>query len=85
MSQEQEEEAVITEDGQIVPRDPAERMAAEREADRDDDEEEDDPTFKVGVEDEQEEANVKVRRAPKKPTQEERRRHEATHLPYRSW
>ena len=31
LSQEQEEEAVITEDGQIVPRDPAERMAAARE------------------------------------------------------
>ena len=30
-------------------------------------------------------APVKVRRAPKEPTEEERLKHEATHIPYRSW
>ena len=59
-----EEEAVITDDGQTVPRNSAERMAAEREAEHDD-EEEVDPTVPDGVEDEQEEACIKVRRAPK--------------------
>ena len=74
MSQEQEDEAVITDDGQIVPRNSAERMAAEQEAEYEDMEEEH-PTVPDGVEDEQEEACVQVRRAPKEPSQEERRRH----------
>ena len=55
LSQEQvEEEAVITDDGQIVPRNSAERMAAENEAEYDNMEEAY-PTDSAGVEDEQEE------------------------------
>ena len=30
-------------------------------------------------------AQIKARRSPKEPTQEERLRHEATHVPYCSW
>ena len=30
-------------------------------------------------------ADVRARRSPKEPTEAERLRHEATHVPYRSW
>ena len=39
----------------------------------------------VDIEEVQEVAEVVARRAPREPTEEERMRHEATHLPYRSW
>ena len=91
---------IITADGQVVPRGDAERIAAERESGEDGPdsgavnahggmdapapleargEEED------NLEEVQEEAQVQARRAPKEPTRDERMRHEATHLPYRSW
>ena len=82
---------LITEEGEVVPRGEVERMAAEREADATAEAEVVDAEPGLGamapdlVEDEQEEACVRVRRAPKEPTHEERMRHEATHLPYRSW
>ena len=39
----------------------------------------------VDIEADVEETFVKARRAPAEPTEAERVRHEATHLPYRSW
>ena len=53
LSQEQEEEAVITDDGQIVPRNSAERMAAENEVE-DVDVQEEPPAQCDELEDEQE-------------------------------
>ena len=82
------------EEGEVVPRGEAERFAAELETGQVDGavEVEDDPAPLVArgsaadmEEDVQEEVKVQVRRALKEPTREERMRHEATHLPYRSW
>ena len=90
---------IITADGQVVPRGGAERLATERESGEggpvagsagaqvgeDAPAPQDARGEEENLEDVQEEAQVQARRAPKEPTRDERMRHEATHLPYRSW
>ena len=83
---------IITEEGEVVPRGDTERLAAERETGQVEETEVVEDAPALGdmatdlVEDVQEEATVQVHRAPREqPTREERMRHEATHLPCRSW
>ena len=77
MSVEEYEDCYVTEDGEIVPKDAKEQEA---EAKRGPNAQEE-----VDIEAYVEETFVKARRAPTEPTEAERLRHEATHLPYRSW
>ena len=85
-----------TEEGEFIPKDEAEREAEFARVDAECMEEEGDgdrraaPNAGAGVtvaveEEDMEVAQIKARRSPKEPTQEERLRHEATHVPYRSW
>ena len=69
-----------TSDGQFFPKDEVERDA-ETAGIMDVVEEEDLAEPVEGVE----ESPVRAKKAPKEPTELERLRHEATHLPYRSW
>ena len=85
LSQSESTDVLITEEGEIVPRGVHERRAAENEADSEDSLAQRVETEEQYFEEEQEEAEGKVRKAPKEPTREERMRHEATHLPYKSW
>ena len=69
----------VTADGNIIPIDPAERAAEmERMGSDDVDDIEND-------ENEMDEIAVKTLRDPGSPTREERKRHYATHMPFRSW
>ena len=71
-------------EGEIVPRgSPEERQAADRVWDEEDMREAE--ASAVQPSDSHEEVDMKMRRAPKEPTKEERERHELTHLPYRNW
>ena len=85
---EQLEGFYATEEGAYIPIDEADRQAEMTRVDVPEDtprpvEEEEE----AGNEDEDtmEAEIIQARRAPKEPSEEERRRHEATHLPYRSW
>ena len=77
---EEEEHMLITEDGQMLPRDVDDR---DRETEM----------FEAGEGAEAEvvdspvveEVMVKARRPPQEPSEAERLRHEATRIPYRSW
>ena len=75
-------DVVETVHGEIVPLDEGERNAEMERVDLPEDARE---SMEEEVEEEMEEAPVNARRAPREPTEEERRRHEASHLPYRSW
>ena len=80
----------ITEEGEIFPLDAEERereiarMQVGMEA-RSDGIEGPDTGAHEMLEEEEDECTVNVKRAPREPSEEERRQHEATHLPYRSW
>ena len=78
---EEEKHMLITEDGQMMPRDVEDR-------DRETEAFEAGEEFKEAVMESAEAAEevmVKARRAPQEPSEAERLRHEATHIPYRSW
>ena len=70
------DEALVTMEGEVFPKDIADRDA---ETMRVMDEEE----VHVDGDCDADEAVVKARRSPTEPTEEERLRHEATHVPYR--
>ena len=70
----------VTTDGEILPKDVVERDAETARINV-----EDEPDGVEAGEEEAVEAAIKARRAPKEPTEAEVIRHEAMHLPYRSW
>ena len=83
----QDDDVFITEDGQFFPLSESDR-AVEMERMGDDCLRPSgliDPTSLDHLEEEVQEGFVKARLPPKEPTEAERLRHEATHIPYRAW
>ena len=84
----------ITAEGEYLPIDEAERHAKTARVDHPEDtprpdnaedemENQNEDDFEEGM---MEAKSIKARKAPREPSEEEERcRHEATHLPYRSW